>query len=212
MKKITIIIFDDFTDIDLFLMWDILGRNKTDWQVEILGTKEQHRSTHGLFITTHGHISEANNSDVVLFSSGKKGVQAVIKDKNFLEIFSLNPQRQMIGSICAGAFILAKLGLLKNGPATTHPDAKNDLQALGIKTVDLPLVCVGNVATAGGCLAASYLVGWFVERLFGIEKRRETLREIIPAGQNEIYENLIASSIQQGMNFSHSVYDHALTS
>ena len=66
MKKIALIIFDNFTDIDLFLMWDILGRNETDWQVRILGTKEQHRSTHGLFITTHGNISEANDADIVL--------------------------------------------------------------------------------------------------------------------------------------------------
>lgn len=72
MKKIAIVIFDDFTDIDLFLMWDILSRNQTDWQIKILGTKEQHRSTHGLYVTTHGNISEANNADVVLFSSGKK--------------------------------------------------------------------------------------------------------------------------------------------
>ena len=45
MKKIVIIIFDGFTDIDLFLMWDILGRNKTDWSVKILGTNKQHQST-----------------------------------------------------------------------------------------------------------------------------------------------------------------------
>lgn len=69
---------------------------------------------------------------------------------SFLQAFSLNPRKQMIGSICAGAFILAKLGLLRNGLATTHPDAKNELQGLGVKVIDKPLVCNGNVATAGG--------------------------------------------------------------
>src|SRR5205085_7618477 len=102
--------------------------------------------------------------------SGKKGVKTVIEDKTFLETFSLNPQKQMIGSICAGAFILAKLGLLENVLATTHPDAKTGLQALGVETIDKPLVCNGNVATAGGCLSAIYLVGWFVERLYNTEK------------------------------------------
>ena len=207
MKKIVIVIFDDFTDIDLFLMWDILGRNKTHWQVKILGTKEQHRSTHGLLVTTHGNISEANDADVVLFSSGRIGVINVIENKSFLETFSLNPQKQMIGSICSGAFILAKLGLLENVLATTHPDAKTGLQALGVETIDKPLVCNGNVATAGGCLSAIYLVGWFVERLFNTEKRRETLKAIIPVGQNNIYEQLIASSIQEGIfNKEESVY------
>jgi transcriptional regulator GlxA family with amidase domain len=148
-------------------------------------------------ITTHGYISEANGADVVLFSSGKQGIPAVINDKTFLEAFTLNPEKQMIGSICAGAFILASLGLLNGGPATTHPEAKKQLQALGIELIDKPLVCNGNVATAGGCLSAQYLVGWFVERLYGIEKRQETLRPIIPVGQTDIYEKLITSTIEE---------------
>lgn len=175
-------------------MWDVLGRNKTNWQVKILGTKESHRSTHGLSIATHGHITEANDADAVLFSSGKKGVKTAINDKEFLGHFLLDPQKQMIGSICAGAFILAKLGLLKNKPATTHPNAKGELQILGVQTVDRPLVCVGNIATAGGCLSAIYLIGWLIECLFDIEKRRETLREVIPAGQEDIYEQLITAN------------------
>ncbi len=132
MKKISIVIFDDFTDIDLFLMWDILGRNSSDWLVKILGTKSKHRSTHGLYVATQGNISEANNSDAVLFSSGKKGVPAVLNDNEFMKIFSLNPDRPIIGSICAGAFILHKLGLLQNMNATTHPDAKAALQQLNV--------------------------------------------------------------------------------
>jgi putative intracellular protease/amidase len=211
MKKISIVIFDDFTDIDLFLMWDILCRNKTDWHVKILGTKEQHRSSNDLLITTHGNISEANDADIVFFSSGKKGVKAVLNDDRFLASFALNPRKQMIGSICAGAFILARLGLLKKGIATTHPEAKIELEALGINVMDKPLVCDRNVATAGGCLSAQYLVGWAIERLYGVEKRKETLKAILPAGQQDIYENLITSSIQDGMMYESKSFDLAST-
>lgn len=202
LKKIAIVIFDDFTDIDLFLMWDILGRNKIDWQVNILGTNKHHHSTHGLLISTHGHISEANDADIVLFVSGKKGVAAVINDQSFLAAFSLDPKRQIIGSICAGSLILAKLGLLNNMLATTHPEAKTELQALGIKTADMPLVCNGNIATAGGCLSAQYLIGWIIEKLYGVEKRKEILKMIAPAGQYEIYEKLVTSSIQKSIQSS----------
>ncbi len=196
MKNIAIIVFDNFTDIDLFLMWDILGRNTTDWQVKILGTKDMHLSAHGLSIHTHGHITEANYANVVLFTSGKNGVKTALADPAFMDAFVLNPDTQLIGSICGGAFILAQLGLLNSRPATTHPDAKNALQALGIEVLDLPLVCNGNIATAGGCLSAVYLVGWVVETLFGAVKRKEALRELIPAGQSAIYEQLIESSIR----------------
>ncbi len=201
MIKISIVIFDRFTDIDLFLMWDILGRNNADWQVKILGTKEVHLSAHGLSVKTHGHIREANDADVVLFSSGKTGVKAAMADGAFMEAFSLNPEKQLIGSICAGSFILAKLGLLASGPATTHPDAKEELHTLGVEVLDKALVCNGNIATAGGCLSAVYLVGWVVEVLLGSGKRKETLREILPAGQGATYEHLIESSIRDGMGF-----------
>ncbi len=109
MKQIVIVIFDDFTDIDLFLMWDILGRNHTDGRLasKILGAKDEHRSAHGLSIKTHGYITEANEADVVLFASGKIGVKAAINDEEFMKAFSLNPEKQIIGSICAGSFILA---------------------------------------------------------------------------------------------------------
>ncbi|HEY6895931.1 MAG TPA: DJ-1/PfpI family protein [Rhodocyclaceae bacterium] len=198
MKTIAIVIFDSFTDIDLFLMWDILKRNTTDWQVRILGTKSEHLSAHGLSVKTHGHISKANDADVVLFSSGKIGVKSALADDEFMKAFSLNPEKQLIGSICAGSFILAKLGLLTSRPATTHPDAKRELQALGVEVLDKALVCDGNVATAGGCLSAVYLVGWMVETLFDQNKRKDALREVIPAGQSHIYEQLIESSIHGG--------------
>ena len=73
---------------------------------------------------------------------------------------------------------------------------------MGVETIDKPLVCNGNVATAGGCLSAQYLVGWVIECLYGAEKRREALKEIAPAGQSEIYERLATSSIQEGMKFT----------
>ncbi len=199
MKSIAIVIFDDFTDIDLFLMWDILGRNREDWRVSILGTKEEHHSTHGLPVRTNGHISEAGSADVVLFISGKTGVPNALKAPDFLSAFSLDPDTQIIGSICAGAFILAELGLLDSKPTTTHPGAKPALEALGYDVLDEPLVCNGNVATAGGCLSAVYLIGWVVETLFDAEKRNETLAELIPAGQQEIFDRLIETSIRNGI-------------
>lgn len=198
MKKISVIIFDDFTDIDLFLMWDLFGRNKTDWEISILGTKESHCSSNGLTIHTHGNIVESKNADVILFSSGK-GSRAVIQDPNFLNEFFLDPKKQIIGSICSGALILASLGLLRDLTATTHPRAKDELQNMGIKVIDEPLICHGNIATAGGCLSAIYLVGWVIDILHGKEKRNQLLEEIMPVGQNKIYEELISSSILKGI-------------
>lgn len=196
MYQISIVVFDEFTDIDFFLMRDILGRTSTDWSVRVLGTKSIHTSTLGLTVKTDGHVSEANASDVVLFVSGYKGVPAALEDKEFMSSFNLNPQKQLIGSVCAGSFILSRLGLLEGIKATTHPDAKLGLVSMGVDVQDKALVVEGNIATAGGCLSALYLTGWLAERLYDEPKRREIHGQLIPAGQAHIFEELIKSSIE----------------
>lgn len=198
LKTIALVAFDQFTDIDLFLMWDILGRNTEEWHVRILGSSAIVHSAHGLPVPVHGPLSEANSADAVLFVSGREGIPAALAAPDFLPSFELDPTRQRIGSICAGAFILERLGLLRSGRATTHPDARPRLLALGLEPVDQPLVWQGNVATAGGCLAALYLVGWLVESWFDVDKRRATLLPVLPAGQQDLYDALIGLSISQG--------------
>nr|AIA11218.1 Putative amidotransferase [uncultured bacterium] len=121
--KISIIAFDDFTDIDVFLMWDLLNRvEHTDWRVQILGDKAEHTSVTGIRIPMHGLLDEANSSDAVLFTSGK-GTRVKMRDAEFLSAFRLDEERQLIGSICSGALLVAALGFLEGRRATTYPTA-----------------------------------------------------------------------------------------
>lgn len=196
MYKVGIVLFDDFTDVDFFLMYDLLGRTDDSWTVSILGTKSEHTSHLGMKVKTNGHISEVINQDVVLITSGKRGIPAAMKDAEFMSALKLDPDRQLIGSICAGSFILHELGLLKGKPLTTNPDAKAVLQNMGADVQDLPLVIEGNTATAGGCLSLMYLIGWLAERLFDANKRRSIQNQLIPAGQLELFEELIAKTIE----------------
>lgn len=196
MYNVGVVIFDDFTDVDFFLMYDLLGRTPDSWTVSILGTKPEHHSHLGMKVTTDGHISEVTNQDVVLITSGKRGIPAAMKDAEFMSALSLDPNKQLIGSICAGSFILHELCLLKGKPLTTNPDAKGVLQKMGGDVQDLPLVVEGNIATAGGCLSLMYLIGWVAERLFDSSKRKTIQNQLIPAGQLELFEELISTTIQ----------------
>jgi transcriptional regulator GlxA family with amidase domain len=185
--KISIIAFDDFTDIDVFLMWDIFNRvDLSGWKVEILGSEDFHVSSTGIRIPVHGRLDRARESDAVLFASGR-GTRAVIKDQNFLGQLQLDPSRQLIGSMCSGSLILAKLGLLI-GSATTYPTSRRELQAMGIDVVEKPFVRNGNVATAAGCLAAQYLAGWVIETLIDKSTRDYVLSQIQPVGEGLAFE------------------------
>ena len=70
MKKAVIVAFDKFTDIDIFLTWDLLNRVKLrdkDFEVKIVGTASSHKSSCGLDLSTHGLIEECNDADLVFF-------------------------------------------------------------------------------------------------------------------------------------------------
>lgn len=187
--KTSIVIFDNFTDIDLFLMWDLLNRVRiADWSVRILGEKEAHVSATGISIATHGRIADANDADAVLFVSGQ-GTRDRITDENWLGKFALDPMRQMIGSICSGSLILAKLGLLDGKTATTYPTSKPLLESLGIEVVEKPFIAHGNIATAGGCLAQQYLIGWVIEKLANTEWKDLVIKAIQPVGEGLFFDD-----------------------
>ena len=181
--KISIVIFDEFTDIDLFLMWDLLNRVRLpDWEIRIVGDKSHHKSTTGVVTATHGSIEETNQSDVVLFVSGQ-GTRTKMRDEVWLSRFNLNPQKQMIASVCSGALLLAALGLLTGKTATTYPTTKQLLERFGVTVEEKPFIAHGNIATSGGCLAAQYVVGWVIENKADKEWKELVLKSIQPVGE-----------------------------
>lgn len=187
--KIAIVIFDKFTDIDLWLMWDLLNRVRIEnWEVRILGEKESHLSATNIEVKTHGRIEEANEADAVLFISGQ-GTRDRITDENWLGKFNLNPEKQFIGSICSGALILAKLGLLQGKTATTYPTTKTALESFGIEVVEKPFIAHGKIGTAGGCLAQQYLIGWVIENLVDKDWADLVVKAIQPVGEGLFFED-----------------------
>lgn len=187
--KIAIVIFDKFTDIDLFLMWDLLNRVRIDgWEVKILGEKPAHLSATNIEIKTSGRIEEANDADAVLFVSGQ-GTRERIADEQWLAKFDLNAERQLIGSICSGSLILAKLGLLEGKTATTYPTSKAVLEGFGVETVEKPFVAHGRIATAGGCLAQQYLIHWVIENLADKDWADLVVKAIQPVGEGLFFSD-----------------------
>ncbi len=187
--KIAIVIFDKFTDLDLWLMWDLLNRVRVPgWEVKILGERETHLSATNIEVKTSGRIEEANDADAVLFVSGQ-GTRDRIADENWLAKFDLKPEKQLIGSICSGSLILARLGLLEGKTATTYPTSKAALESFGIETVEKPFVAHGRIATAGGCLAQQYLIGWVIENLVDKDWADLVVKAIQPVGEGLFFDD-----------------------
>jgi len=183
--KVTLVAFDQFTDVDVFLPWDLFNRARLrhpDWSIRIVGTERVHTSVTGLSLPIHGPVEECNEADIVFFASGPDS-RVLMKDQTYLNRFRLNAETQLIGSMCSGALLLAGLGLLTGKRATTYPTAADALREFGVTVVEESLVINGNVATAAGCLAALDLVGWMLKRAAGTSLKESVLASVQPAGK-----------------------------
>jgi transcriptional regulator GlxA family with amidase domain len=185
--NVSIVTFDDFTDLDLFILWDLLNRVEAPaWEVRFLGERASHVSGTGVEVKMHGPLAEANSSDAVLFCSGK-GTREKFRDEAFLSAFRLDEGRQLIGAIDSGALLLGALGLLKGKRATTYPseEVRNLLEGMGAEVVRESFVRDGNVATAARCLSGQYLAGWVIESLAGSGQKEKALESVAPLGDAE---------------------------
>jgi transcriptional regulator GlxA family with amidase domain len=189
MKKAVLVAFDNFTDIDVFLAWDLLNRVKffgKEIQVKIVGTQTTHLSVSGFELKTHGLIEECNNADLVYFGSGP-GTRSLIRDQQYLKRFNLDPNQQIICAMCSGALIMAALGQLTGISATTFPSAVEDLKKFGVEVIeDQHLVTHGNIGTAAGCLAAVDLIGWAIDKLFDDTVRDAVITTVLPIGKRQV--------------------------
>lgn len=186
--KISIVTFDDFTDLDLFILWDLLNRvDEQEWGVRLLGDKDAHVSSTGIEIKMHGRLEEANRSDAVLFCSGK-GTRRKMTDNTFLSAFKLDENKQLIGAIDSGALLLGALGLLKGRKATSYPSAeiKKALETFGAEVVWESFVQEGNIATAAQCLSGKFLAGWVIETFVGAEAKEKALQSAEMLGEIEV--------------------------
>ncbi|HEU4740986.1 MAG TPA: DJ-1/PfpI family protein [Meiothermus sp.] len=88
---------------------------------------------------------------------------------------------QIIASVCTGAFLLAKAGLLEGKTAATHWEDADDLERMfpGLK-VERGVLWVdhGQVVTSGGISAGIEMSLHLLERLLGTEVALATARQM----------------------------------
>lgn len=168
--KIGIVVFENFTDLDFYLPWDILNRVRLlklydQWNVEILSDSEAVTSATGLKLNSTMPLSFANECDAVFFCSGYE-TRKLISDKSFLSHFKLDDSRQFIAAIDSGALLLGALGLLKGRKATTYPTAF-DLLSSYCEASREPFVEDGHIATGARCMSGDKIALWIIEKLIG---------------------------------------------
>lgn len=181
--QIAVLTFDGFNELDSFVAAAILNRLRPHgWQAHITAPTETVTSLNGVTVHHQQPLAFVADADAVLIGSGSR-TREVAADAALLARLRLDPARQLIAAQCSGTLLLAKLGLLGALPACTDLTSKPWVVEAGATVVDAPFAAHGNVATAGGCLAAPYLAAWLIMRGGGIALARDALHYVAPVGE-----------------------------
>ncbi|MGK8440491.1 DJ-1/PfpI family protein [Ectopseudomonas hydrolytica] len=184
---IAILTFEGFNELDSLIAFAILNRvRRPDWRVSIASPVARVTSMNGLVIDSQIDLQQACAADAVIVGSGMR-TREVVADEASMAQLRLDPARQLLAAQCSGTLVLARLGLLDGVAACTDLISKPWVEAAGVAVLDQPLFARGNVATAGGCLASTYLAAWVIARLVGLDEARQALHYVAPVGEKAQY-------------------------
>ncbi|MER8236509.1 DJ-1/PfpI family protein [Streptomyces sp. NPDC094049] len=181
--QVAVVTFDGFNELDSFIASALINRCRKDGLEAFITTPTPVvTSLNGVEVTGQRPIGFVSEADVVLIGSGVR-TRDVVADGELLSMLPLDPSRQLIGSQCSGALVLAHLGLLDGMPACADMTSRPFVEARGVTVLDAPFHSRGNVATAGGCLASQYLATWVITRTLGEDAARGVLDYVAPVGE-----------------------------
>jgi transcriptional regulator GlxA family with amidase domain len=146
----------------------------------VADSTEPIRCSHGLRVVPDVNWEEVGELDLFVLPGGDS--RPLVADELFLQrVRDLAASGTLMTSVCTGALVYAKAGLLDGRPATTHWSALERLADYGNDVrvdADARFVDDGNVVTAAGVSAGIDMALHLVARLESVERAQGVRRYI----------------------------------
>jgi transcriptional regulator GlxA family with amidase domain len=191
-KTVGIYLFDDVEVLDFsgpFEVFTTASRVKAKitpesanpFNVVTLALSRQPITTRGgLVVVPQFDLASHTVLDVTIIPGGV--VTAELEKMEVIEwVRAVDKTTEITASVCTGAFILAKAGLLDDLPVTTHWEDQTDLQSMYPRTCVLPgkrWVDNGHIVTSAGISAGIGMSLHLVARLEGLDLAKRTARQM----------------------------------
>lgn len=196
--QVAIVTFDGFNELDSFIASALINRARgAGLRAYITTPTDTVTSMNGVTVQGQRPLEFIAEADAVLIGSGIR-TRDVVADPGMLDALPLDPERQLIGSQCSGALVLAKLGLLGSMPVSTDITSRPFVRECGVRVLDVPFHAEGSIATAGGCLASQYLAAWTISRTVGEAAALAAVDYVAPVGEKEETVRRVMSTIGAG--------------
>lgn len=186
-RNVGIFIFDDVEVLDFagpFEVFNVTGElNKpAPFNVFTVGLEEYPIEARGkLSITPDWSLETTPPLDILIIPGGR-GTRPLMQNGELMDwLKEQAPKVERLLSVCTGALLLGKAGLLNKLDATTHHGAFDELRAISpnINVVeDKRYVDNGKIITAGGISAGIDMSLYVVRQLLGDTVLAKTLKEM----------------------------------
>ncbi|HEX6550264.1 MAG TPA: GlxA family transcriptional regulator [Gammaproteobacteria bacterium] len=171
------------------------------YSVELVAAEAgQVKTSSGIGLVAQRSYRQVSRADTLLIAGGI-GCHPVMEDENVLRwIRRMAPKVSRVASVCTGALVLARAGLLENRAATTHWDYIDQLAGIS-NTIrvqeDAIYVRDSNVYTSAGVTAGMDMALAMVESDWGQPVALAVAQELVmflkrPGGQSQFSSHLAA--------------------
>jgi transcriptional regulator GlxA family with amidase domain len=189
LRSIAFLIVDGVYNTELTAPLDVLQHirfhSKDDWPETFTVSPDGKpvRSFEGLLLTPDHSFATAPPIDVLVVPSAEHSMDSDLENVELIAwVRKVGGKARHIMSLCDGAFVLAKAGLLNGQPATTFP---SDQDRFGetfpkVKLIrDVSFVDAGKALTSVGGAKSFDVAFWLVERIYGVEAARGIGRGLV---------------------------------
>lgn len=184
-QNVAILVFDEVEVLDfagpfeVFAVTDELRGYNTFNVVTVAPRPGTVRARNGLKVVPD-HTCESCPSPDILIIPGGFGTRALLREPSLLEWIRVKSRHaEIVMSVCTGAFLLAKAGLLDGLRVTTHHECLDTLCELAPAAIIDPTARFhdhGKILTAAGISAGIDCSLHVVRRLLGPETAAATIR------------------------------------
>jgi transcriptional regulator GlxA family with amidase domain len=186
-RRVAVLLFEGVEELDFAGPWEVLSawaHQFPDDGVEVFTVAAGAgpiRCAKGLRVLADHTLAAAPPFDLLIFPGGR-GTRPMLEDAAMLAwVRDLAARNVTIASVCTGALVLAKAGLLDGKPATTHHGSLSLLAELG-RDIDVQpdarFVDNGTIMTAAGVSAGIDLALHLIVRMHSAERARQVRRYI----------------------------------
>lgn len=187
-RNVGILVFDEVEVLDFagpYKVFNVASEsaNPSPFYVYTVGIGGQHVQARGRLIVTPRYSMETCPQADLLIVPGGFGTRPLLKHERLISWIAEQAEKvELLLSVCTGALLLARAGLLKNAPATTHHTTFDQLKQLSPTTSIVKdrrfVQSTPKIYTSGGISAGIDLALHMVEKLAGPDVHAAVVEEM----------------------------------